>query len=151
MKNVLEVTQKKATTVEHRSAFQEAVRVFGIARNKKGKRAEDAALFLESLKRELLNRCGQIVIRSTHLYWPQEYFIAMGPRFMQPPSGTKSLMLRWKIGNTQQLPFSCLELRDANDVFMPWTTIHTKNDGFRKCEMSFSSYSSLIVKTYNSG
>ena len=108
LKNVLEVTQMKATTVDHRSAFQEAVRVSDIARNKKGKRAEEAKSFLESMKRELLRWPGKIVIKATHLYWPQAYFIAMSPRFMRPPSSAKSLMLRWQIGKDQQLPFSCL-------------------------------------------
>ena len=144
VQNVLLVTQVNATTPKHREAFLEVFRVDDIAKNKTGKRSKEAKQFLSKLKDELLEKSDEMSIKRTHVYWPDSYFLAMCPRYMKPPGGSKSLILRWKIGNTKKFPFSCLELKDENGVFLPWTTIHTKFDGFKKCGMNFKDYSSLV-------
>ena len=132
--NIFLVTQGNATSTEHRNAYLEIVRVDEIARTKTGERADHAKTFLVSLRNELLARDDHFIIELTHTYLPESYFMAICPRFMLPPSGPRSLVLRWKIGNTKKVPFSCLELKDQNNIFLPWTTIHTKDDSFKKCE-----------------
>ena len=142
--HLIMVTQGLATTTVHRDAFQEVVRVVDIAANKKGARGDEAKAILINLKSELLAQSLNIVIELTHTFIPDSYFLAMSPRYLTPPAGSQFSMLRFKIGNTKKLPFSCLELKDKNNIFLPWMTVDSKEGGHRKCSMHFSDYAGLV-------
>ena len=144
LRNIIIVTQGQATSPGHRKAYLEVVRVDGIARNKTGERGDEAKNLLVSLRNELLGKSEQFTIELTHAHLPESYFMSMCPRYMTPPSGSRSVVLRWKIGNTKKMPFSCLELTDENNVFLPWTTVDAKEDGFKKCEKDFKDYTGLV-------
>ena len=99
--NIIIVTQGQATSPGHRKAYLEVVRVDDIARTKTGERGDEAKNLLVSLRNELLANSEQFIIELTHAYLPESYFMSMCPRYMTPPSGSRSLVLRWKIGNTK--------------------------------------------------
>ena len=141
--NIIRVTQYSATTKPHRDAVLEVIRVYDIAKQT-GARGDEAREFLFDLKCELLACSDQIVINPTHSFLPDAYFFSISPRFMEVPDNPRALVLRWKLGNTKKAPFSCLELRDQNEVCLPWTTIDSREDGYKKCGKSFADYTTLV-------
>ena len=142
--NIMLVTQKDATTPAHRKAYQEVVRVDGIAKNRRGVLGKEAEELLLLLTKELLGDGVQFTIELTHPYFPVSYFLAVCPRYMDPPSSARSVVLRWKMGRTRELPYSCLELVDKNQVFLPWFTVDAKDGGFEKCDKEFTDYPGLV-------
>ena len=141
--NLIYVTQDLATTPRHRDVAAEVTRVSDIAKQT-GKRAEAAKAFLLKLKHELLVLGYQITVKSTHTFLPGAYFEAICPRYMDLPDHPRALVLRWKLGNTKRAPFSCLELVDANEVCLPWTTVHSGDEGYKTCAKSFKDYTALV-------
>ena len=142
--NIMLVTQKQAGTPEHKKAYQEVVRVDGIVKKRRGVLGQEAEEVLVLLANELLSYGVHFNIKLTHPYFPNIYFLAVCPRYMEPPSSATSVVLRWKMGKTIESPYSCLELVDKNRVFLPWFTVDTLDGGFKKCEQEFADYPSLV-------
>ena len=141
--HLIEVTQRSATTTAHRNAFKEVVRIVNLADNDKGARGKNSRKCLTKLKSELLAHVD-VGIELTHFNIPDAYFAAMSPRYLKPPPGSRFSMLRIKIGHTRKLPFTCLELLDRNDTFLPWITVDSKDGGYKKCSMHFKDYAGLV-------
>ena len=130
--NIMRVTQHEATTERHRDGVQELIRVLNISKQTGG-RGKEARKFLFELRCDLLASSEQIVVNLTHSFLPDAYFAFISPRFMEVPIDPRALVLRFKLGNTKKAPFSCLELLDENEVCLPWTTVDSKDDGYKKC------------------
>ena len=141
--NIIRVTQYQATTELHRDAVQELIRVSNMAKQR-GSRGKEARDFLIELRCDLLAASDQIVVKSTHSFLPDAYFCFISPRFMEVPADPRALVLRFKLGNTKKAPFVCLELRDKNGICLPWTTIDSREDGYKKCGKSFANYTALV-------
>ena len=105
--NVIRVTQHEATTKDHYDAALELTRVFDISK-KSGNQGDVARDFLFKLRRDLLANSDQIIVNPIHSFIPEDYFDAICPRFMDLPDDPRALVLRWKLGNTKQSPYSCL-------------------------------------------
>ena len=141
--NILQVTQgEKVTTNEHKIAYQEVVRVVDIAEKRRGALGKAAADFLRDLTQAILGYSRDFTIKLTHSF-SEGYFLAMCPRYVDPPSNARSVILRWKMGQTQDQPYSCLELM-KNQVYLPWFTVDVKEDGFQKCGHEFADYPGLV-------
>ena len=80
--NIMLVTQKNATTTAHKKAYQEVVRVDGIAKSRRGALGDEIAEFLLLLEKELLGKGMRFAIKLTHPYFPVGYFLSMSPRYM---------------------------------------------------------------------
>ena len=141
--NVMLATQHEATGEVHRDAVKELTRVLNIS-NQTGTRGEEARKFLFQLRLDLLAAKDQIAVKFTHSLLPVAYFAFISPRFMEVPTDPRALVLRFKLGNTKKFPFTCLELLDKNEVCLPWTTVDSKKDGYKKCEKSFPDYTALV-------
>ena len=108
--NIMQVTQGElVTSKEHKKAYQEVVRVYDIAEKRRGALGEAAAKFLLQVTQALLGESMKFTIKLTHSF-SEGYFLAMCPRYVDPPSNARSVILRWKMGQTQDQPYSCLEL-----------------------------------------
>ena len=142
--NLIDVTQFNATSKEHRDTFGEIIRVADIAENNDGVRGAAAVEVLKDLKDSLLAKFEDIVIENHHAILPEEYFVALNPRFLNPPKGSKFSMLRIKLGNTKKLPYSCLELRSKEGTYLPWMTVDAKESGYLKCDSHFKDYPGLV-------
>ena len=70
LRNIILVTQRQATTPEHRKAYLEVVRVDGIAKKKTGERGKEAKNLLVSLRNQLLAKSEQFTIELTHAHLP---------------------------------------------------------------------------------
>ena len=89
--NIMLVTQQNVTSKEHKKAYQEVVRVFGIAQSRRGPLGDAAADFLLQLEQKLLGESMNFTIKLTHSYFPAGYFLAMCPRYMDPPSNARTV------------------------------------------------------------
>ena len=141
--NILQVTQYDATTASHYEAVQELIRVTNMAKQQ-GSRGQVAKKFLSELRIALLAAGAEIVVKSKHSFLPDAYLCFISPRFMEVPDDPRALVLRFKLGNTKKAPFVCLELRDKNGTCLPWTTIDSREDGYKKCGKSFANYTALV-------
>ena len=118
--NIMQVTQgEKVTSKEHKKAYQEVVRVFDIVQKRRGALGEAAADFLLQVTQALLGESMNFTIKLTHSYFPEGYFLAMCPRYVDPPSNARSVILRWKMGQTQDQPYSCLESVSYTHLTLP--------------------------------
>ena len=142
--NMINVTQYCATTSKHRETYQEITRVSGIAVTNDGVRGATAVEVLNDLKNSLLAEPDDVVIENIHVDIPEEYFVALNPRFLKPSEGSQFSMLRLKIGNTKKLPYTCLELRSKEGTFLPWMTVDATQSDHHKCNSHFKDYAGLV-------
>ena len=137
------VTQLAATQPIHRITYKEVARITDMAKNRKGILGEKAKEALRRVKSEVLAHSMEIVIKWKHSFLPDSYFQAISPRYLRQPEGSRFSMLRFKIGNTKRMPFTCLELRNKSDICLPYMTIDSKEGGHQKCLKHFSDYAGL--------
>ena len=141
--NIMLVTQYKATSDKHLKAVKELKRVLNIS-EQENDRGEVARKFLLQLELDLLAAKHLIVVKFRHSVLPVAYFAFISPRFMEVPVTPRALVLRIKMGNTKTFPFTCLELLDKNQECLPWTTVDSKEDGYKQCEKHFPDYTALV-------
>jgi len=137
------VTQLAATQPIHRATYKEVARITDMAKNRKGKLGEKAKEALRRVKSEVLASSTEIVIKWKHVFIPDSYFKSISPRYLRQPAGSRFSMLRFKIGNTKRMPFTCLELRNKSGTCLPYMTIDSKEGGHLKCSQHFSDYAGL--------